>query len=433
MGKYISLGEYNKLYKYIWIYLILRFLLTYIFANDLIFDQFDENDFLVLPGHPFITPQYEYIGYIIISLIIILINKFLMKKSSNTNLNDDKLIYNELDIKMEFGVKENDIFLFVNIFFLVLKDLLEEILPKFGTTMFTYWMFEMLYYELFHSRLFKTKIYRHHIFSFIFILSSTCILKSVNIIINFANNTDDAKFFENRKWLIPTSIIVYFLFRVFKTYTFANIKYYFDKRVISITNFILIYGIFGFIATLIIVLISTLVPCGDDTLPELSKKICAYSENNHTSYYLDSYIIFHKEFSSKYYTARIFILIIRSVVFYTSTHYIFVIYKKLSPIYYICMNRLNVLILNILLFINSLINKDNSDTYKTTNIIDIVLLVFYLLGSIIYLEFIELNFCGLNFYTKRNIKRRANTEFYYSIENIGNVSSDSESISGDGE
>ena len=249
MGKYISLGEYNKLYKYIWIYLILRFLLTYIFANDLIFDQFDENDFLVLPGHPFITPQYLYIGYIIISLIIILINKFLMKKSSNTNLNDDKLIYNELDIEIEYGVKENDIFLFVNIFFLVIRDMLEQILPKFGTTMFTYWMFEMLYYELFHSRLFKTKIYRHNIFSFIFILTSTCILKSVNIIINFANDTDTAKFFDDKKWLIPTSIIVFFLFRVFKTYTFSNVKYYFDKRVISITNFMFIYGIFGFFAT----------------------------------------------------------------------------------------------------------------------------------------------------------------------------------------
>ena len=356
-----------------------------------------------------------------------------MKKSSNTNLNDDKLIYNELDIKMEFGVKENDIFLFVNIFFLVIRDLLEEILPKFGATMFTYWMFEMLYYELFHSRLFKTKIYRHHIFSFIFILSSTCILKSVNIIINFANNTDDAKFFENRKWLIPTSIIVYFLFRVFKTYTFSNIKYYFDKRVISITNFMLIYGIFGFISTLIGALISTLVPCGDDTLPELSKKICSITENNLTSYYFDSYSIYHEKLSSKYFTAKIFIIIIRSALNFASTQYIFAIYKNLSPIYYICMNRLNVLILIILWFINSLINNDNSDTYKTTNIIDIVLLVFYLLGSIIYLEFIELNFCGLNFYTKRNIKRRANTEFYYSIENIGNVSSDSESISGDGE
>ena len=212
MGKYISLGEYNKLYKYIWIYLILRFILTYIFYNGLIFDQFDKNDILILPDHPLITPQNDYIGFIIIPLIIKVIKKFLKKKKSNANLNDDKLIYNELDIEIEYGVKENDIFLFVNIFFLVIRDMLEQILPKFGTTMFTYWMFEMLYYELFHSRLFKTKIYRHHIFSFIFILTSTCILKSVNIIINFANDTDTIKFFDDKKWLIPTSIIVYFYF-----------------------------------------------------------------------------------------------------------------------------------------------------------------------------------------------------------------------------
>ena len=379
MGKYISLGEYNKLYKYIWIYLILRFILTYIFYNGLIFDQFDKNDILILPDHPLITPQNDYIGFIIIPLIIKVIKKFLKKKKSNANLNDDKLIYNELDIEIEYGVKENDIFLFVNIFFLVIRDMLEQILPKFGTTMFTYWMFEMLYYELFHSRLFKTKIYRHHIFSFIFILTSTCILKSVNIIINFANDTDTAKFFDDKKWLIPTSIIVFFLFRVFKTYTFSNVKYYFDKRVISITNFMFIYGIFGFFATIIGALISTFVRCGDNTLPGLSKKVCRYSKNNNTEYYFDSYDMYHEKLSSKYYTARIFFLIIRSILNFASTYYIFVIYKKLSPVYYICMHRLNVLILNILWFINSLINIDNNDKiYVTTNIIDITLSVFYL-------------------------------------------------------
>ena len=306
MGKYISLGEYNKLYKYIWIYLILRFVLTYIFYNDLIFKQFDEKDILILPDHPLITPQIDYIGYIIISLIIKVIKKFLRKKKSNANLNDIKLIYNESNIEIKYGVKENDIFLFVNIFFLVIRDILEQILPKFKASMFTYWMFEMLYYELFHSRLFKTKIYRHHIFSFIFILTSTCILRSANIIINFANDTNDAKFFEDKKWLIPTSIIVYFLFRVFKTYSFRNIKYYFDKRVISITNFMFIYGIFGVIATLIGALISTFAPCGDNTLPELSKKVCEYSKNNNTEYYFDSYIIFHEKLSSKYYFSKSF-------------------------------------------------------------------------------------------------------------------------------
>ena len=190
----------------------------------------------------------------------------------------------------------------------------------------------------------------------------------------------------------------------------------------------LIYGIFGFISTLIGALISTLVPCGDDTLPELSKKICSITENNLTSYYFDSYSIYHEKLSSKYFTAKIFIIIIRSALNFASTQYIFAIYKNLSPIYYICMNRLNVLILNILWFINSLINNDNSDTYKTTNIIDIVLSVFYLLGSIIYLEFIELNFCGLNFYTRRNIKKTANNEINYSLEDIGDINNDNESL-----
>ena len=73
--------------------------------------------------------------------------------------------------------------------------------------MFTYWMFEMVYYELFHYRLFKTNLYRHHIFSFIFILVPCYLLKSIYIIIQFANDTYKAKYFDNKKWLIPTSLI----------------------------------------------------------------------------------------------------------------------------------------------------------------------------------------------------------------------------------
>ena len=98
--------------------------------------------------------------------------------------------------------------------------------------MFTYWIFEMFYYGLYHSYLFKTKIYKHHIFSFILILSTGSLLNSIIIIINFANDTDDAQFFDNRKWLIPTSLIFYFLFRIFKVYTWGNIKYYLNKKMI---------------------------------------------------------------------------------------------------------------------------------------------------------------------------------------------------------
>ena len=60
-------------------------------------------------------------------------------------------------------------------------------------------------------------------------------------------------------------------------------------------------------------------------------------------------------------------------------------------------------------------------------ICDFIIYDFYIIGSIIYLEFIELNCCGLNFYTKRNIKRRSNTDSLGSIYSIDDDSINSES------
>ena len=101
--------------------------------------------------------------------------------------------------------------------------------------------------------------------------------------------------------------------------------------------------------------------------------------------------------------------------------FFYVICKKLSPIYYICFHRLNVLILIILYFINDRIYIGMKGLNRTIRILDILISVFYIIGAIIYLEFIELNFCNLNFYTRRNIKERANIEY-----NIGDISIDSE-------
>ena len=79
------------------------------------------------------------------------------------------------------------------------------------------------------------------------------------------------------------------------------------------------------------------------------------------------------------------------------------------------MYRLNFLVLDILVFINDLVNDKIQAKNITINIINILILIFYLLGSIVYLEFIELNFCGLNYYTKRNIEKRANSDIIISL------------------
>ena len=88
---------------------------------------------------------------------------------------------------------------------------------------------------------------------------------------------------------------------------------------------------------------------------------------------------------------------------------------------YICLTRLNVLILNILVFINDLINKNIKKIGITITILEFLILIFYILGSIVYLEFIELNFCNLNFYTRRNIKGRSDKDFKVSLDEINIV------------
>ena len=85
MGKYISLGEYNKQYKYIWIYLIIRFIYLFVFPNQLMFDQI-KTDVLNLPYGPFISSQFNYLVYILISAIIIIINKYRKKKERSNSL-----------------------------------------------------------------------------------------------------------------------------------------------------------------------------------------------------------------------------------------------------------------------------------------------------------------------------------------------------------
>ena len=52
MGKLISLGEYNKLYNYIWIYLILQFIGLFVFDYTLVFDQL-QYEALKIPINPF--------------------------------------------------------------------------------------------------------------------------------------------------------------------------------------------------------------------------------------------------------------------------------------------------------------------------------------------------------------------------------------------
>ena len=93
------------------------------------------------------------------------------------------------------------------------------------------------------------------------------------------------------------------------------------------------------------------------------------------------------------------------------------------------MYRFHSLIINILFIINDLINNDNITNFDIiSNVLSFTILLFFLAGTIVYLEFIELNFCELNYYVKRNIQERADNDNLLNICDINTEGSIEEAI-----
>ena len=73
MGKYISFGEYNNLYKYIWYYIIVCSFNDYIFADtfpkQIKFSIFETKNY---PPDIFIQQEFNYFGSFLLSILIYL-------------------------------------------------------------------------------------------------------------------------------------------------------------------------------------------------------------------------------------------------------------------------------------------------------------------------------------------------------------------------
>ena len=104
----------------------------------------------------------------------------------------------------------------------------------------------------------------------------------------------------------------------------------------------------------------------------------------------------------------------------------FLIIKLLGPEYLVCADSILFFLIKIISLIFYLINK----SLKIEFLFDFLSQFFSLLGTIIYLELIELNFCKLNYNLKRNINIRSNIEIL-DIFRENDDKSEQESNSGD--
>lgn len=213
-------------------------------------------------------------------------------------------------------------------------------------------------------------------------------------------------------WIIPVGICSFFLLSFFRAYIFCKIQSLLNLKFISVSKFLFVYGFVGSLLCLIISIIPSFIPCSRNNKFDDIDFICNvtnfdYTQNS-TIYYYDSYSIYfsnlwkndRKFFINVFY---IFLILLKICLTFAIRLFSVIIIKNLGPEYLICSNSIFYFISEGLDTIASMF-YNKFYYYKLYDILDELCSIS---GTILYLEFIELNFLGLSFNLKKNIKIRS--------------------------
>jgi hypothetical protein len=170
--------------------------------------------------------------------------------------------------------------------------------------------------------------------------------------------------------------------------------FWLTNKIISIYLCLFIFGVIGFIISIIILAISTNLPCENNN-------ICLITYNNQT--YFDNFYEFEESFENKFKN----IIILISIVIVECAYNCFLYYSaNLTPITFPIYKVIVDFCHNIYFTFKTDADKPLDGMIKIYPAFCIIELFFLL----IYNEVIEINLCGLEHNTKKNIISRCQTE-----------------------
>jgi len=432
----LKFGDYNSNYKYLFFVFIFNFLSYYIFdgnLSQLVFSSQQENFVDNAPDnlyiHPYFIDSINYLGIIIISIILYKIRE---KQSSINNQNNENKLANAFEIRLIHNdIKQN---LNQNISFLKLVFILsywvfiDHITKIIQSLMiFDYWMFELLFICLISSKLLKTEIFRHQILGII-INSVSCLFLGIikfimidnhynNEGINIYNANDkNTQFFcigEN-KWYILISIIIYLFIVNSTSYIFTELKFYMDLKFISQTKLLILYGLIGFILNSIACAIETSFKCVGKNKDFFCKiKIYLSIDSEDHDSYIENILLFFEDFSGLpkiVIIIEIFLFLFGIIFYYGSLYFEILVIKFLTPMHFMFSSLIYLLFIEfyyLILIKNSEDNKKEISYQNSISTLNIIAYIISLIGFMIYLEIIELNFCKLNYNLRKHINARS--------------------------
>ena len=430
MKKCISLGNWNKYYLYIIsivIFLNITNFITGIGYHTYSLGLFDDNDHAV---HTYIHKLFYYLFILIFTFLYFLFDKKrnskIIAKLKNDNQNDNNtnansfLIFNDIEEQDTSNISDN--FAICMIFLFVLFEYIHLIMIQFFS-FGDYWMVELIIMAYLNYKMFNIQIYEHQKLS-LYLISIPIILKTITIVFFFCdennylqNGVINYKYNEKTSllkslfvahwWLFPIMLIMYFIKMVFDAYIILNIKKVMDFKYVSVIKILILYSLFGISFSSIFSLITTFISCGkrNDEIYDIYDYICKVLDKNNDRF-IESYKVY---FTGDYGKDLLYTSIsaIPNCIYY---YFFFQTIKKLNPVYKSFCWPLIFLIQKLILI--SQINDDEPMKYLNSSFfIDFASDLSAVIIFLIFLEIVELNFCGLNRNLRKNIVSRSKINF----------------------
>ena len=190
-----------------------------------------------------------------------------------------------------------------------------------------------------------------------------------------------------------------------------------DLKYISPSKLLFFYGIIGIFINIIICILSTYIKC--KTIGNYNIHICnIYKEDNSDGIYLENFYIYFKILSTSINYERIIEVIISfigAITYFFYLYFFILVIKYLTPVHIIFTSLVYGFLTRILIIIYNSINSNSNPNNNNQNytiiifkyIFDFLSNTFTWVGIFIYLEFVELKFCNLNYNLRNNIIQRS--------------------------
>lgn len=420
MKKYITFGNFNPNYKFILSFLIFSLVYNFLFGFQVGFKNesirfLPENEFRY---HNLIHDIFNYFGVLIISLILLLVEEINSKKNKKNEKEVDELKSQRTIVLIHNPTKIDEINknTFFNISIIttlwVIHEQFEKVFYICGLVDLDYWTFEMLILSILCKLMFGIKIHKHQKFAIFLVLIVCSLIKFSSFIISLQVD-DQSVLFINKKYWIPIGIIFYLIIISLRSYANCKIKYIIDYKYISIIKLLIFYGFSGILVCSLICLVATYQKCNYD--------ICLIDNNNlfEPKKYYDNFLIYIDKINNTSNLERateILYIILASLINFFCVISKVLIIKYLSPIHIISSFSIYFIFAQIMVLIVNKIKNDhffkiNNEEYESKvfikYILDISNDIFLFLSVMIYLELIELNFCGFDYNLRKNIIERS--------------------------